>query len=388
MGDLSWSALLEEQCPYLKKLITNEDGQIDGALLQQIMEKLNLDPCTTDKREECLERNCSLLWRYYVQRKHHKNKHWKKCANSVTNRISSDCAEADTIAQHLFQDGRSYKPNDLLFLYDLVKLEQPSSEEQQQGTLQKVSKKRGDAVLKTNYAVNPASIHGNNSIRFLSIQNPELTDYFVRIYDLEIGTNQFQPTRKKSDTTNMYILHESMDGSILTFQQHFQPQENVQPRDPDFWNRMTRMCIHAFTGLYELHHLGFAHNRVSGANLCFKMDLQHTLVAVKWTNFDHVAENSKNDDAFQFGLLIYQILFGPMDKHWKETYAQPQAKVHDNILKLFADERMKPISMVAYHFLVNQDLFPSEKRWSFLQAHQYLEKIQVPRDVLKPLPDW
>ena len=52
MGDLTWSSLLTEQCPYLKKLITKDDGEIDAQKLHHTMEKLNLDPCTMDDQKE------------------------------------------------------------------------------------------------------------------------------------------------------------------------------------------------------------------------------------------------------------------------------------------------------------------------------------------------
>lgn len=396
MGDLTWSTLLTEQCPYLKKLITKEDGAIDVVQLQQTMEKLNLDPCVTGNNQECLERNCSILWRYYVQRKHDRNKNWKKCGNAITDMKhinSGECSEADSIAKHLFQEGQylSYQPGDLLFLYDLVKLENKNGTTSDSGdntSFHKISKKRGDAVLKVNYKATQDSIHGNNIIRFLCLNNPHLLDYFVRIYAMEIGTTNFQPTRKKTDSTNMYTLLESMDGSMTKFCAYF------QNRDPHFWNRVTRMCIHAFTGLYELHKLGFAFHNVKAANLVFKMDFENTLVALKWMNFDGVTELGKNTDTFEFGIMIYEILFGPMenvDKHWRKSYQTDDKNgqlVHNAILKLMADELMKPISTVAYHFVVNTELFPSEKRWTFEEAFHYLSKHHLKKDVLKPLPDW
>lgn len=386
MGDLTWSSLLTEQCPYLKKLITKDDGEIDAQKLHQTMEKLNLDPCTMDDQKECLERNCSILWRYYIQRKHDRNRSWKKCGNAITDLKhinNAECSEAESIANHLFQESQAltYRPGDLLFLYDLVK-----QENQTEGTsLHKISKKRGDAILKVNYKATPDSIHGNNIIRFLSVNHPHLLDYFVRIYALEMGTNHFQPTRKKTDTTNMYILLESMDGSMKKFCDHF------QSRDPQFWNRMTRMCIHAFTGLYELYKLGFSFNHVSCENLMFKLDFEHTLTALKWMNFDAVAEIGKNVDTFEFGMMIFEILFGSMDridKNWRKNYQTDNQAIHNAILKLMADELMKPISTVAYHFVVNSDLFPSEKRWTFEEAFHYLSKHPLKKDVLKPLPDW
>jgi len=387
MGDLTWSTLLTEQCPYLKKLITKEDGEIDTLKLHETMEKLNLDPCVTGNNQECLERNCSILWRYYIQRKHDKNRNWKKCGNAITDMKhinSGECSEAESIADHLFQEGQSlsYRPGDLLFLYDLVKQDNKSEEGT---TLHKISKKRGDAVLKVNYKATQDSIHGNNIIRFLCVNHPHLLDYFVRIYAMEVGTNSFQPTRKKTESTNMYVLSESMDGPMTKFCAHF------QSRDPQFWNRVTRMCIHAFMGLYELHKLGFAFNNVKSENLLFKMDFQHTLVAIKWMNFDAVAEIGKNIDTFEFGMMIYEILFGSMeniDKNWRKSYQTDDRRVHDAILKLMADELMKPISTVAYHFVVNTELFPSEKRWTFEEAFHYLSKHHLKKDILKPLPDW
>jgi len=195
-------------------LITKEDGQIDLVKLQHVMNELNLNACPvsndTANQEECLQRNCSILWKYYIQRKHNRNKHWKKCGDSIQppGVLNSECSEANSIADHLFaeRNNLAYRPEDLAFLYDLSKLESSAP-----GTsaTHKISKKRGDAVLKISKA-NPVSIRGNNLMRFLCVNNPELSDYFLSVYSLEVGTMTPQPTRKNSNSTNMYILLESM----------------------------------------------------------------------------------------------------------------------------------------------------------------------------------
>lgn len=421
--DLTWSNLLENQCPYLYAMIQKEDGEIDAAALDSIMRKLQLNPCDPNGRDtqECLQRNCATLWRHYIQRKHNKNKNWKRCGSSLVDpkHFNSECVEAQTIADHMFneRDSFSYRPGDIAFLYDLTKLE--SADNGKFGSVHKISKKRGDAILKINYKVNAGSIHGNNIMRYLLVNHPILLDHFINVYNMEVGSVSTQPNRKFTEATNMYLLLESMDGSFNNFQKYF------QVRDPHYWNRLNRMLCHALLGLYRLNYLGFSHNDVKKENLLYKLDFENTLVATKWCDYDCIGPlghrpicmtdrsfdpllynaaqrrephtDYSSTDRFAFGIMVYELLFGEhisgksVDKTWSGLYVQAKnpasMRMHESIRKLLdKNNALQPIATVAYHFIVNDQLFPNEKRWNYDTAFEFIRKADLSRDVLPPLP--
>jgi hypothetical protein len=419
--DLTWSKLLEAQCPYLYAMIQKEDGGIDAASLDDVMRKLKLNPCNPNTGSaECLQRNCAILWRYYIQRKNGKNQNWKRCGSTLTDseHFSPDCVQAQIIADHMFseRDSFSYRPGDISFLYDLASLE--SADKSKFGSVHKINKKRGDVILKINRKVHPGSIHGNNIIRYLLVNNQQLLDYFINIYSMEVGTDAIQPNRKMTASTNMYLLLESMDGSLTNFQQHF------QVRDPFYWNRLNRMLCHALMGLYKLNRLGYAHNDVKKENTLYKLDWENNLTAIKFADYDCVGpigtkplcvtdrsldpltssdvrvmdESMRYEgvDRFAFGVMVYEMLFGEhfvgktIDKTWSGLYMQynnpSSATIHNNIKKLLTPNDLQPISTVAYHFIVNDRLFPQEKRWNYEQAFEFIKNSDLSRDVLPPLP--
>jgi serine/threonine protein kinase len=400
-----------------------DDGKIDEDQLEHVMRELHLNPCSDQDAEkgECLQRNCAILWRYYIQKKHGRNQTWKRCGNSLVDgkHYTENCAEARNIADHMFseRDTFSYRPGDIAFLYDLTKLE--SADSSKFGTLHKISKKRGDAVLKTNKKVHPSSIRGNNTMRYLLVNHQDLHEYFVEIYAMEVGAHEHQPHKRKSVGSNMYVLLEAMDGSLASFQRHF------QMRDPYYWNRLQRMLVHALMGLHELNQLGFSHNDVKKENVLYKLDWEHNLVAVKWADFDCLAtlgekpactteriddplqypRHGRHDqadfsqhDRFGFGIMVYELLFsnhpaGPpnkVDKVWKGTYNSPEGdkayKLHHNIRQLLQPNPLQPLSTVAYHFIVNERLFPDERRWNYGEAFNYMKTNPIQKDTLPPLP--
>ena len=424
--ELTWSQLLDQQCPYLRRLIASDHDheQIDPERLEHVMRGLNLNPCTDTQQsagQECLERNCAILWQEYVKRKHRHKQGWKTCGNTLVDpsHYTEDCAESRNIADHMFneRDTFSYRPGDLSFLYDLAKLQQ--ADPSQFGALERVQKKRGSAVLKTNNRVNPSSIRGNNIIRFLQLNHPELHDYFTTIYSMQVGSQEEQPRRRKVTSTNMYVLMEAMDGSMTYFQRHF------QNRDPYYWNRLQRMLTHALMGLCRLHDLGFSHNDVKPQNLLYKLDWDRNLVSVKWGDFDCVGElgekplcttvriddplkyntgtrhdepNYKHHDLFSFGILVYELLMSShpagdiktVNLQWKALYTNPTNQrgrlLHTNLKKLLDDNPLQPLSTVAYHFTVNELYFHQEARWGTKEAIDYLKKHPIPHDELPPLP--
>lgn len=412
--NLSWSALLEQQCPYLRRLISRQrGGPVDPERLATLMKALNLKPCTAKDaaQGECLQRNCAVLWQYYVRRKRSKNKHWKRCGKSAVDpkHYDSECAEARNIADHLFSErgNYSFRPQDLAFMYDLSKVE--NADPSRFGNLQRISKKRGDAVLKIEYKVRPRIASSYRIVRFLLTENTRLIDYFIKLYDVNVGTNTEQPYRGKSPPTNMYVLMESMDGSMVHFQKHY------QKRDPVYWNRLQRMLIHSLQGLELLHQMGYSHNDVKKENLLYKINVERNLVAVKWGDYDCVAKSrdrphcitarakdplnngNQNGDLFAFGIMVFELLFsehpagkeGTVDQWWASLYTETEGQkagwLHRRIEELKADNPLQPLSTVAYHFIVNEN-WSQDKRWGMHQALKFLSTHQVRKDRLVPLP--
>lgn len=423
-----WSDLLQEQCPYLRKLIESSDGHVDPDKLEELMNKLSLKPCTKKdvSRGECLQRNCAILWRYYIQRKHNSHGKWKRCGSSLVSDpyFTPECAEARNIADHMFNEREhfAYRPGDISFLYDLTKVEE-GQDGKVDGTSHRVSKRRGDAILRTLHKVHPSTVEGNNIVRYLMVEQQLLHDFFVSIYSMEVGKDG----KKKS--TSMYLLTESMDGNLDHFQRHF------QRRDPQYWCRLQRMLIHSLSGLNHLHELGFAFRSVRLENLLYKLDWENNLIAVKWTDFDsvkafplhtdmkvphhpdHPAPPPRNDrdipiedpmhpkhpdptsdDLFAFGLLVYRLLFcdhpagsSKNSDQWRKFYNSKSGDEAYNLQKklrqLLQPNSLQPLSTAVYHFVVNERLFPDEKRWNYEQALHFIEQHPEDNDeTLSPLP--
>jgi hypothetical protein len=372
--DLSWAQLLERQCPYLYAMIQKEDKEIDAAALDDVMRKLNLQPCNPHENgtdnHECLQRNCAVLWRYYIARKHAAKSSKKWCGTTLVDpeHFTPECEDAQVIAQRIFDEKEKfvYRPGDIAVLYDLNKIDETS------GAMYRLQKKRGDVILKINYNVNSAYMYGNNIMRYLLVNHQDLLNYFLNIYSLEIGTAERQPNRKLTPVTHMYLLLEAMDGSLLQFQQRF------QKTDPHYENRLTRMLLHGLWGLYKLNQLGFSHNNVKLENLVYKLDWSKNLIATKWCDYDcvglrgqksfcqkkdqiQVSPNKKEEsDQLAFGIMLQQLL----NVKNIEDLLDPQLP-------------HQPLGTVAYHFLVDH--------WSYESTFEYLESVSLSRDVLPAL---
>jgi len=138
------------------------------------------------------------------------------------------------------------------------------------------------------------------------------------------------------------------------------------------------------------------------------MDFSRALIALEWADFDVTSfiddkiqnhlDPLKNDqdfkhkigsaDQFAFGLMIYQIIFGDIGQNWVSSYATPKSDLHDRIMRLLTPNDMQPLSTVAYHFIVNEKLFPEEKRWSYEEAFHYLKEHPILKSKLGDLPEW
>lgn len=382
--DLTWYGLLSEQCPLLKNLVEKE-GKVDASRLTEIMSDMNLQPCGGKDDEECLQRNCATLWKYYVERKQAK----------VDTVLPRQSREVSRIAEHLFdmQGKFRYRPEDLAFLYDIVKVES-ATQEASSSTLNLVRRK-GVAALKIFSKAKPHIVESLTRARFLQTEHPALLPYFVQIFQVEASTTTFQPSRRKVDTKNMYILQESMDGSFAQFLNHYRPR---QAQDPDYFSRLQRMLAHALKGLGALHDTGFGLGQVDAEDLHFKIDFGYNVIGVKWGSFDqlapirHSTDDAYHSDLFLFGLLVYFSLFNNRpwlpadDEKWQAAWSDPKSIVHDNILRLRAPNALQPISTAAYHFLVNPFLFPDEKRWDFKQAWKYMNEHPPAKTNLSALP--
>lgn len=346
-GSLAWSTFLGTQCPALHHLITDTTGQIDHHAVQRLMERLELEPCDPSK-EDCLERQCSALWQYYVR---------------VKNRKVPVSGEVRNISDHLFSErgNLSYKPGDLSFLYDLHRSTSGDRDSH------RIVRRAGEAVLKVESETDQGEIQSYDILRFLCAEHPELSEHFVQIYALE---------RTVRTPTKMYVLMESMDGSVREFHAEF------SKRDPQFWNRFNRMLIHGLVGLQMLHHNGFSFGHVSLDNLMFKLewptreDHRHAgLVAVKWRcpRGMSTEPSKQHEDLGHFALMICELLWGH-DKVPKTFNLQ-------HLQELQHPNPLQPLSTVAAHVLMRD-----ENHWDLEMAIEFIKKHQMDRGVLAPLP--
>jgi serine/threonine protein kinase len=184
------------------------------------------------------------------------------------------------------------------------------------------------------------------------------------------------------------------------------------------------MLMYALMGLHNLNRLGFSHNDVKRENLTYKLDWGMNLVQIKWIDYDcvntmgqpfpctteriddplqypQINGGAKVDlshhDRFSFGIMIYEILFGmhpsgdlkSVDKTWKCSYQvtdTEKSHLHNNIRQLLQDNPLQPLSTVAYHFIVNEVLYPDEKRWNYDAAFSFMKEHPVDKQALPGLP--
>ncbi len=394
-GDLTWSALLAQECPYLYKLISPDGKTIDEEKLRRVMNKLDLAPCKL-----CVQQSCANLWKYYIE-----SKQGQKCGNAVVKpgALSEvQCREAAVISEHLFGD--SLNLYEIQAFYKLEELEHENHwETGVNDNIYRVSKKRGDALLKMILDPTPQVVQGYETMRFCQTQDTDLQDYFVIIYELQTLTKDFQPSRKKSKLNELGVLTETMDGDLKEFKGMFVRS------DTKFWTRFVRMCTHALYGLWKLNSAGFRHGKVNANHCLFRLsDTKQQLMSVKWNAFECVDFlDEKNptaffwsgfdpltqtgSDKFAFGMMIYELLYGPLTdspKKWNVNYMNNDKgrSIYQRILRLTTDVYMQPLSTIAYHFIVNEKLFPSEKRWTYEEAFEYLKEHPVNKADLPLLP--
>lgn len=339
MATTSWLSFLNTQCPVLYHLITDRSGQVDQKAVERILERYA--PCDPSKAD-CLERQCSALWQYYVSTRHKSPDHTPR--------------EVRNIADHLFaeRDNLSFRPGDLSFLYDLHRSTTDDRREH------RVIRRSGQTVLRIEDETEPGDIHGFDVLRVLLAEHEVLRDYFVNVYALE---------RSVSRPIKLYLLLEAMDGSLTNFYDEF------SGRDPHFWQRFTRMLVHAWVGLYRLHALGYALGHVALDNLLFKLewnqkDQSAGLVAVKWRcprGFS-TEPAQQHDDWVKFAHLVSRLLWG--------TQKDP----HLNTLK--DPNHLQPLSTLAYHTLTPTP----EQRWTEAQMFHYLQQHSPSQDLLAPIP--
>jgi hypothetical protein len=157
-----------------------------------------------------------------------------------------------------------------------------------------------------------------------------------------------------------------MDGNMLEFKTEF------ESRDPHFWNRFTRMLIHAWVGLYRLHQSGYSFGHVSAANLMFKLQFDDTdntagLMGVKWRCPRGMSTEParQHEDWIEFAKMVCVLRYGKIDKQ--------------SIDDLRHDNHMLPLSHVAYEILTKQQI-SAKALYNRLQEHM------ISKETLDPIP--
>lgn len=350
-----WSDLLKTRCPMLHKLVisSNKTKNIDEEKLNLLMDQLNLKPCSL-KNEDCLERTCATLWKYYVKRTRARK---TKCSPNYNPQIISDLL----FSKH---DNLSFKPNDLSFLYELNPI--VSGDKYVQAF--KISKLSGDAMLDVIEKPRQVDIDGNYAMFYLQKTHQELTNYFCEIYEVQ------------HNSQHLYILQEAMMGNITKLIK---------------FSKLQNLLIYSLKGIAYLHKFGYTHNNIKKENLLFNF-IQKELV-IKWNYFNCISVKlnhtcfvpaytdplNLNHDLFAFGIMIYELLFnehpsGTSSKQWTDMYhgtaaSNPISKLlHENIEQLLKVPRLQPLATVAYHFIVNHNVRPSS-RWTLEHAFEYLQ---------------
>lgn len=339
----TWLTFIQTQCPVLYRLITDRTGQVDQKAVEHILEKF--EPCRPGQ-EDCLERQCSALWRYYVATRHktHDTPH-----------------EVRNIADHLFaeRDNLSFRPGSLSFLYEVHR----STTDDQRD--QRIVRRAGQTVLRVEEEGDEGDIHSFDILRVLLLEHPALREHFVSIYALE---------RSVQRPLKLYLLMEAMDGSLADFQREF------ARRDPHFWHRFARMLLHAWRGLHRLHALGYSFGHVTLDNVLFRMKWDQTndsagLLAVKWRCPRGMSQKPEHlsRDWVKFAHMVCGVLWG--------TKYEPLGSLSATCAhELEETPHLQPLSAWASRVLSRPTA------WSESDMLTFLEERAPDFDVLSPIP--
>ena len=260
---VTWAHTLRRNCPMLQELITDYEGVIDPDELESLLQQLNLTPCPRQD-DDCLNRNCAILWRYYVQHKYQvRNRDEEDPANldlSAATLEALQTQDAKVITRTLFQTDTQLKfaPSELSPEFELKKHGQDRWH---------VYRRHGVATLHRLPTYHP----GYEIMRFAQARRPGLSIHFVRL--LAVFSTRHR---------GMFVLSESMTGLLTSFVTRF------QDTDPHFPTRLRQILAHAWTGLTLWHDLGYILG--PAARLMFRLDAGARRVTCKWGNFDTVQE--------------------------------------------------------------------------------------------------
>lgn len=428
--DIKWTDIVKSQCSFLRHLIGNDtdddDDEIDMNKLSVYMKALKLKPCHPDQedRDECLQRNCAILWQYYVNEK---QKHERKVGDALVSKgnVPANYGDINTIALRLFDEvGQyQYKPANLSLMYNMLSAVNTDDVGNVPYDTTYIQRKKPDAVLKRYNGVSTSVVQANERMQVGLSQNLELTHYFLRMWALHTAATQPQPNtrRRAAKPTTMYVLEEAWEGHMGHFVQRY------GRIDPHFWMRVQRLLLHALQGLVLLRKHGLALNDVRRQTLGYDIDLEHFLLWSKWTSYDHVTTKdtahasslvatvsdplTQHHDKFGFGIMVYELLMeahpgGALNnvaqKTFHQNYQNPNGRVHANIqlLTQLTDipEPMRGLAKVAYHFIVHPE---HGQRWSYKQALHHvsneLDRVHDPQTCLptpsaqkplRPFLDW
>lgn len=411
--DIKWTDIVKSQCSFLRDVIGDDMDDIDMDKLSVYMKELNLKPCHPDQedRDECLQRNCAILWQYYVTAK---QKHERKVGDALVSNtnVPANYGDINTIALRLFDEvGQyQYKPANLSLMYNMLSVANADDAGNVPYDTTYIQRKKPDAVLKRYNGVSTAVVQANQRMQVTLSEHLGLAPYFVRLWALHTAAHEPQPNtrRRAAKPTTMYLLTEAWEGHISDF---FQRYGRI---DPHFWTRVQRLLLHALQGLVLLRKQGLALNDVRRQTLGYDIDLEHFLLWSKWTSYDHVAVKdtaevkdlvatvsdpvSPQHDKFGFGIMVYELL---LDAHpggalnnvdqttFHRKYQDPKSGVHANIqlLTQLTDipQPMRGLAQVAYHFIVHPI---HGQRWTYDEALQHLsaemDHVHDPQTCLPP----
>lgn len=390
----NWSDLIKTQCSFIQHLISQDEGHsVDLDKLETYMRDLKLEPC--DGKENCLQRNCAILWQFYVAQKTKRSKTLKRVGDTVGPKRKGDI---QVISMKLFDEARKYRfrPSELSLMYDMLNVPSNDIDNNVDYSTHEIRRRKPSAILRRYKPVNPAVILSNERMQVALTQYVKLQTYFLVLYTLRTEASVPQPNlrRRSAPVDTMYVLLESSDGNIVDFQQRYQRIDSL------YWSRVQRMLIIALQGLIDLRKEGLALNDVRRHTLHYQIDWDKFLLGAKWGNYDNVTVIDeadvndlvpstvdplyKNHDKFAFGIMVFEILFGAHPdgilgavelNDWQTHYKNITHDTHENMTRLLDPEippEMQELAKTAFRFIVHPDIAP---RWSFKDAVRHLNGV-------------
>jgi hypothetical protein len=383
----SWLEVIQTTCPFLYGKIAI-DTEITYESVIEFMKSQNLQYCDRSI-ERCIEKNCSLLWKWWISKKYANEDMCGSMTKSNAKQAidTGNCKIINELSELLFVEDGIYRFNtDSLEAHHLRLSQFWTQAGKTFDNVLYVSDPTDEIsfppevlmVMKVSPNIKRINYESVYAMQWLEHQYPNLLKYFAAIFDHQISDSE-------RSTATEYLLVEYFNGTLESF------LARSDKEDPNYIPLVKNMLFHLVCGLDMLEDTGYQHNDVKLQNVGYKLDDEGGIKFVKFFDFQSVqgidAEGPRFStdriidktiaakpiyrDSYALGILMYEIIF-PVDVGAELTKSGPERKrmkikgstVSGQVDMLKKKMEWFPFNTVASHLITS---IP-EERWGIKQA--------------------